>query len=110
MKSFIKIYVDNIIIKTKSLTNHLSNFKFLFKLFIEYNILISLIKTFLNYFNVNFLKQRVNLFDLITIKNKFKTIKTLKYSTILKILKYYINLTNYLRNYVYYFTQLIILF
>ena len=53
IKFFIKVYIDDIIIKTKSLINYLLNLRSLFELFIKYNILISLIKTFLDYFNVN---------------------------------------------------------
>ena len=45
------------------------------------NISISLIKFFLNYFNINLLKRRVDSFKLITIENKFEIIKIVKYLT-----------------------------
>ena len=79
MKSFIKVYVDEVITKTKSLIKYLSNLHSLFELFIKYNISISLINFFLNYFNINLLKRRVNSFKLITIENKFEIIKIIKY-------------------------------
>ena len=106
IKTFIKIYINDVIIKAKSLTEHLFNLRSLFQLFIKHNISISPIKTFLNYSNVNLLKRRVNFIKLFTIENKLEIIKTIKYSTTLKGLKHYFDLTNYLRNNVHYYAQL----
>ena len=39
-----------------------------------------------------------------TAKDKLKAIRTLRYSTTLGDLEYYLGLANYLRSYVYYFT------
>ena len=103
MRLFIKVYVDDIVIEAKSLIDYLLNLKSLFELFVKYNILISSIKTFLEYLNINLLKRRVNLFDLVIAEDKLEAIKTLKYLTTLKVLKHYLDLTNYLRNNVYYY-------
>ena len=45
----------------------------------------------------------MNFIKLFIIENKLKIIKTIKYSTILKNLKYYLNLIDYLRNNVHYY-------
>ena len=103
MKSFIKVYVDDIVIETKSLIDYLLNIRSLFELFVKYNILISPTKIFLDYFNINLLERRINLFDLIIAEDKLEAIKTLKYLIILRVLKYYLDLINYLRNNVYYY-------
>ena len=107
IKIFIKIYIDDIVIEMKFLTKYLFNLRSLFQFFVKYNISILLNKIFLNYFNVNLLKRRVDSFELIIIKNKFEIIKIIKYSTTFKNLKYYLNLINYFRDYIYYFVQLI---
>ena len=103
MKLFIKVYVDDIVIEAKSFADYLSNLRLLFELFVKYNISIFLIKIFLNYFNINLLNRRVDLFDLVIAKNKLEAIKALKYSITLKDLKHYLDLADYLRDNVYYY-------
>ena len=89
--------------KTKSFVDYLLNLRFLFELFVKYNISISLTKIFLDYFNINLLNRYINLFNLIIIKDKLKIIKTLKYSIILENLKHYLDLANYLRDNIHYY-------
>ena len=105
-----RIYIDDVITKAKSLTKHFFNFKSLFQLFVKHNISISSIKIFFDYLNVNLFKRCVNLLKKFIIKNKFKIIKIIKYSTILKDLEHYFDLINYFRNSVYYYAQLTQLF
>ena len=95
--------MNDVVIKAKSLIKHLLNLRSLFELFIKYNISISSIKIFFNYSNVNLFKRCVNFIRFFTIENKLEIIKTIKYLTILKDLKYYLDLINYLRNSVYYY-------
>ena len=104
MKVFIKIYMNNVVIKAKFLIKHFFNFRSLVQLFVKYNISISSIKTLFDYLNVNLFKQRVNFIKLFIFKNKFEVIKAIKYSSISKSLKHYFNLINYFRNNVYYYT------
>ena len=103
MKLFIKVYVNDIVIEAKSLIDYLLNLKSLFELFIKYNILISSMKIFLDYLNINLLKRRINLFDLVIVEDKLEAIKTLKYLITLRVLKYYLDLIDYLRNNVHYY-------
>ena len=103
VKVFIKTYMNNVITKTKSLTEHLFNLRLLFQLFIKYNISISLIKIFFDYSNVNLFKRYVNFIRFFTIEDKFEIFEIIKYLTILKDLKHYLDLINYFRNNVHYY-------
>lgn len=51
------------------------------------------------------LKQKINSFDLSTTKEKFKVITNLIFSKTLKKLKFYLNMTKYLREYIFYCAQ-----
>lgn len=64
-------------------------------IFMGYNILIKLIKTYVNYPNISFLDQKINFLSLIIAKNKLKVIQLLYYLDILDILKYYLSLIGY---------------
>lgn len=64
-------------------------------IFIDYNILIKLIKTHINYLNISFLDQKINFLSLIIAKNKLKVIQLLYYLDILNILKYCLSLIKY---------------
>ena len=103
MKIFIKIYINNVVIKTKFLIKHFFNLRSLFQLFVKHNISISLIKIFFDYSNVNLLERRVNFIKKFIIEDKLKVIKIIKYLTILRSLKHYFDLIDYLRNSAYYY-------
>ena len=103
MRLFIKVYINDIVIEVRSLINYLLNLKSLFELFVKYNILILSIKIFLDYLNINLLKRRIDLFNLIIAEDKLEVIKIFKYLITLKVLKHYLNLTNYLRDNIYYY-------
>ena len=53
---------------------------------------IKFTKTFLNYFNVSLLKQKINSFELIIVENKLKTIAKLQFFRTLRQLKLYLNM------------------
>ena len=65
------------------------------------------IKIFFNYSNINLLNYKINLFDIIIIKNKLKTINEIIYFIIFNNLKHYLDLINYLRNFVHYYAQFV---
>ena len=62
----------------------------------KHNIVISSIKTFFNYLNINLLNRKIDLFDMIIIKNKFKAINVIIYLIIFDDLKHYLSLIDYL--------------
>ena len=63
-------------------------------------------KFYIEYSMITFLEQCVNALDLITVKKKIKIITNLQFSIILKALKAYLSLIEWLRFYIFYYTQI----
>ena len=106
IKDFAQAYINDIVVGSKSLREHIAHLRRLFQLLVEYNIVIAPTKTFLNYSNINLLDRKVDSFDMTTAKNKLKTISEISYPSTLGDLKHYLGLTDYLRSFVYYYAQL----
>ena len=79
-RHFVKIYVDDIVVFFNSLKKHLRHFNQIFILFKRMNIALKFIKTFLKYFTISLLNQRVNSLNLIIVTNKLKIILNLIFS------------------------------
>ena len=109
IRTWVQAYIDNIVCGAKSQPNLLDKLQTLFEIFFAYNISISLIKSYLNYLNVMFLGQLIDSLGLITLEQKSKAIKLLTYLNTLRVLKYYLGLTGYLRSYIHFYAQLAIL-
>jgi len=103
LKAFAQAYIDNIITSSKSFPEYLNYLRALFRLLVNYNIVIVFKKTFLGYPDINLLGRRVNSLGITTVKDKLKAISTLNYPSTLKDLEYYLNLIGYLRSSVYYY-------
>jgi hypothetical protein len=89
---FVKIFIDDIIIFSKNLDNHLAHLKEVFFILITNEISINSKKAFLSYAFVQLLDQRVDSFELSTDEEKLKTIFKLKFLRTLKQLKTYFDL------------------
>jgi hypothetical protein len=98
--SWIKTYIDDVIVFSKSLKKHFDHLSQLFALFQELNITLKAKKTYLEYFNISLLKQKIDSLDLITVENKLKTIVKLSFSKTLKDLERYLEIIDWLRDYV----------
>ena len=103
--SYVYAYIDNVIVFNSSFEKHLQHFNNIFALFQQWNITFKISKTYFKYFNISLLNQKVDRFDLVTTKKKFKIIAKLFFSTFLKTLKKYIKMTEWFRNYVPYYAQ-----
>lgn len=88
-----------------TLKEHLNYFHQIFQLYDHVNITFKTKKTYLNYFFISFLEQKINNLRLTTLKNKLKVIIILFFLKTLKNLKTYLNITKYLRNYIFYYAQ-----
>ena len=75
-----------------TLKNHVRYLRAIFELFIKYNIVINSKKTFIDYFFVKLLSQKINSLDLFTDEEKFKVIISLQFSYTLASLEYYLKL------------------
>ena len=94
------------VVGLKLLNEYLDYLRKVFKLFKKYNIAISPEKAFLGYPNIKLLSRRVNSMGLLITKEILAAIAKIEYFTILGLLEYYLKLDRYLREYVYYYTQL----
>ena len=100
-RHFARIYVDDIIIFSKTKKEHETHLRKIFVVLTKNNIFIKLIETFFDYSSIFFLNQKIDSIELITSKKKLKIIFKLFFSKTLQILKIYLNLTNWLRDYVF---------
>ena len=102
-RDFAKVYIDDIVVRSKSLTEHISHLRQSFRLFVRKNIDLNLVKIFLSYSKVTLLEQRVNAFDLLIIENRIKTLTSLKmFDTFVK-LETYLDLIEYIRQYIHFY-------
>ena len=65
-RRFARVYINDIVIFFKIIEKHILHFRAIFDMFQQNNIFIKFIKTFLKYLFVQFLKQKINFFDLFT--------------------------------------------
>lgn len=110
MYAWARVYVDDIICRAKSLPDLVQKLRILFNIFLDYNILIKSIESYLNYFDIGLLGLRMNFLGLTTSVDKLKAIQLLMYSNTLSVLKYYLGLTSYFYNYIYFYTHLAVIF
>ena len=104
-RGFVKNYINDIVMFSKNLKKHLQHLQKILNLLRKMNIILKSLKTFLNYSNIAFLKQKVDNLRLITWKNKLKIIIVLSFLKILKDLKTYFEMIKYLKNYISYYAQ-----
>ena len=105
-REFVKTYMNDIVIFNKTFDEHLFHLNIIFQLFKRMNIVIKLIKTYLNYLSIALFDQKMNNLNLITIKKKLKVIFKLQFLKSFKLLKFYLNLIEWMKNYVFYYAQL----
>ena len=97
-------YVDDIVIFSKTLEEHVSHLTDVFKLFKEKWIALESKKFFIEYLSVTLLEHQVNDFGLATATKKIAAIHSLKFLKTLTELEYYLDLSTWLRHKVPYFT------
>ena len=101
-----RAYINDIICGARSLSYLLKKLCIFFDILLEYNISIKPTKFFLHYPDVGLLGQRVNSLGLTMSEEMLWAIKHLTYPKTLGALKYYLGLTGYLCNYIYFYAQL----
>lgn len=104
-RSFCKMYIDDVIVFSHFMNEHVCHLKMIFSLFAKMNIVLKSTKTYFDYFIIALLKQKINNWDFTTFENKFKTITNLLFSRSLKNFKTYLNMIKWLRNYISYYAQ-----
>lgn len=92
--------MNDIVIFSQNLDEHFKHLRVIFTLFITLRICLTLKKIFQKYFSVNLLEQKINDLKLITAANKLAAIIKLKFLITLNKLDTYLDLTDWLCNYV----------
>ena len=95
-----RAYIDDVVIASKTLDEHVQHLQALFQLFASVNISINPKKAFLGYLSIRILGQHVDSLRLSTDAKKLEAISHLQFPETLKELEIYLGLTGYLRQYV----------
>lgn len=90
-KTFNKVFIDDIVIYSKSLKKYVKHLHIIFNLLNSFNVFLSSIKFFFDYFSISLLKHKINVFDFTIVVEKIETTATLKFSTTFKNLEIYLN-------------------
>ena len=104
-KAFAKAYVDDIVVFSRTLEEHVSHLRQVFQLLDSYGIRLSPKKSYLGYPTVALLGQKVDAFGLTIAADKLAAIANLKYPHTLKDLEIYLGFTGWLRNYIAWYAQ-----
>ena len=104
-KFFVCCYIDDIVIFSKILEDHLQHLNTIFSLFNRFEIIFKRIKTHLDYSSIILLNQQVDDFDMTFLKKQIAALQDLSFLKILKDLEIYLNLTDWLWQYISYYTQ-----
>ena len=103
---FAKTYVNDIVIHSNILQKHLAHLTKIFNMLRVNNISIKFEKIFTDYFIVHLLDQKVDSLELITIEKKLKIISRLFFSITFQLFETYLELTNWLRDYVSWYVEM----
>ena len=97
---FARVYVNDIVIFSKIMNEHLEHLQDVFRILKKNNTSINSKKAFLDYSSVTLFDQHVTSFELFTDESKLQIISNLKFSSILSQLKTYLELTEWFRQYI----------
>ena len=101
----IRVYVDDIIVFNHTLEEHVSYLHSIFQLFDSYGINLLFKKSFLNYFTVGLLGQKIDVFGFTTAADKLNAISKLNFFYTFKNLETYLRLTDWLLGFVFWYVQ-----
>ena len=99
-RSFARAYVDDVVVFSKTLEEHVGHLKQIFALFSKYGISVNPAKAFLGYPSVQLLGQKVDSLGLWTAEDKLQAISRLSFPTTLAKLETYLGMTGWLRDYI----------
>ena len=107
--NFFRAYINNIAIciKIKSLDDHLIHLNKIFKLLTEKRVCLFSKKFFLRYLTVQLLNQWVDVLELIITEDQLTAIVNIEFFCTLSALEKYLSMTDYLRQYILYYTAII---
>ena len=101
-----KIYVDDIIIFFKTATKHAVHLRSVFDMSRNNNIFIKFNKTFLKYFFVQLLDQKIDFFEFFISEKKLRVIVKLFFFRNFRLLKTYLDMIDWLREYISFYVDI----
>ena len=78
-RKFVKIYIDDIIIFSRIFEKHVTHLRQIFKKFVQFNIFIKLIKTFIDYSFVQLLDQKINFLICLLARKNWKQFRNFNF-------------------------------
>ena len=93
-RDFARAYVDDIVMFSHIKKEHERHLRQIFDVLKKNNIFIKSAKVFFDYSSMSFLDQKIDSLELVTSKEKLKTIAKLRFSRTLRQLEIYLELTN----------------
>ena len=106
-RAFSKAYIDDIVIFSKTLKDHVMHLRLIFSLFEKKRVVLAPKKAFIGYPSVKLLGQKVDMFGMSTSEEKLKAITSIAFPESLSALETYIGLTNWLRDYIPFYAQIV---
>ena len=104
-RAFARAYVDDIVVFSQTLEEHIQHLHAVFQLLDSYGISLSPKKSYLGYPTVALLGQKVDAFGLTTAADKLAAIAKLDFPYNLKELETYLGLTGWLRGFIAWYAQ-----
>ena len=102
-RTFARAYIDDIVIWSQTLEEHLSALQQVMNLLDERLISLSPKKTFIGYLTTTLLGQRVSGLGMAAEEDRIKALLEIDFPKDLRALKMYVGMINYLRNQIPYF-------
>lgn len=99
-RSFVKAYIDDVIIRCKTFAEHVAHLRKVSALFTSHNISIKPIKTLLGYTEIDLLGQQVNSIGLSTAEAKLEAIAKLKFPSTVSQLEIFLGIEGYLQKFI----------
>ena len=99
-RHFVKTYVNDIVVFSRTKIEHEIHLRKIFSMLDKNNISIKSIKIFLNYSSISLFDQKIDSLNLITFEKKLKTIIKFRFSRTLRQLETYLDLIDWLRDYI----------
>ena len=106
-RHFCRAYVDDIVIFSTSLEEHVKHLTMVFGALSDMNIHLAPAKAFLGYPSVQLLGQHVDALGLATAEDKLAAIRNLEFPKTLAALERYLGMTGYLKQYVPYYSAIV---
>ena len=106
-RSFARAYVNDIVIFSNTLEEHIEHLNLVFQCLENFNICLSPAKSYVGYPSVALLGQRVDALGLATAEDKLAAITRLAFPRTLRSLERYLGLTGYLRQYIPYYAAIV---